>query len=69
MMQWQVKDMRNLLRVLLVVFTAARSRTTDADLIASGHKPLWHKAILCIRYITDYILIAQYQVYTPGTDL
>ncbi|KAF8433158.1 hypothetical protein BGX38DRAFT_1071156, partial [Terfezia claveryi] len=25
------------------------------------------KAILCIRYLTDFILIAQYKVYTPGT--
>ncbi|KAF8436088.1 hypothetical protein BGX38DRAFT_1099679, partial [Terfezia claveryi] len=25
------------------------------------------KAILCIRYITDFILIAQYKVYTLGT--
>jgi len=59
--------MRNLLRVLLGVFTAALSRTTDADPIASRHKPLCHKAIVCVRYITDYILIAQYQVHTPET--
>ena len=65
--QWQGKEMRNLLRVLLGVFTAALSRTTDADPIAPRHKPLCHKAILCVRYITDYILIAQYQVHTPGT--
>jgi len=65
--QWQGKEMRNLLRVLLGVFSAALSRTTDADPIASRHKPLCHKAILCVRYITDYIFIAQYQVHTPGT--
>jgi len=59
--------MRNLLRVLLGVFTVALSRTTDADPIAPRHKPLCHKAILCVRYITDYVLISQYPVHTPGT--
>ena len=66
-MQWQGKEMRNLLRVLLGVFTAARSQMTDANLIAFRQKSLSHKAILCIRYITDYSLITQYQVDTPGT--
>jgi len=65
--QWQGKEMRNLPRVLLGVFTAALSRTTDADPIAARHKPLCHKAILRVRYITDYILIAQYQVPTHGS--
>ena len=65
--QWQGKEMRNLLRVLLGVFTAALSRKTKADMIASRYKPLCNKAILCVRYITDYILIAQYQVHAPGT--
>jgi len=56
--QWQGKEMRNLLWILLGVFTAALSRTTDADPIAPRHKPLCHKAILCVRYITEYILIS-----------
>ncbi|KAF8415574.1 hypothetical protein BGX38DRAFT_1074797, partial [Terfezia claveryi] len=51
--QWQGKEMRNLLRVLLAVFAAALTSC--------------HKAILCVRYITDFILIAQYKVHTPGT--
>jgi len=59
--------MRNLLRVLLGVFSAALSGTTNADLIAPRHKPLCHKAILCVRYISDYILISQYQVHTLET--
>jgi len=40
---------------------------TDTDLIAPRHKTLCNKAILCVRYITDYILISQYQVHTPRT--
>jgi len=67
MTQWQGKEMRNLLRVLLGVFTAALRRTTDADPIASRHKPLCNKAIPSIRYITNIFLIAQYQVHTHGT--
>ncbi|KAF8427654.1 hypothetical protein BGX38DRAFT_1278673 [Terfezia claveryi] len=59
--------MRNLLRVLLAVFAAALSRTSDALALATRHKASCHKAILCVRYITDFILIAQYKVHTPGT--
>ncbi|KAF8441952.1 hypothetical protein BGX38DRAFT_1144152 [Terfezia claveryi] len=65
--QWQGKEMRNLLQVLLAVFTAALSRRTDAPAIATRHKASCHKAILCVRYLTDFILIAQYTVHTPGT--
>ncbi|KAF8430232.1 hypothetical protein EV426DRAFT_10373 [Tirmania nivea] len=43
--QWQGKEMRNLLRVLLAVFTAALSRTSDAPAIATRHKVSCHKAI------------------------
>jgi len=59
--------MRNLPCVLVGVSTTALSRKTDTDPIAYQHKPLCHNGILCIRYITHYILIAQYQVHTPGT--
>ncbi|KAF8448465.1 hypothetical protein BGX38DRAFT_1189143 [Terfezia claveryi] len=51
--QWQGKEMRNLLWVLLAVFTAVLTRRSDA--------------ILCVRYLTDFILIAQYKVHTSGT--
>ena len=57
--------MHNLLRVLLGIFTAALSRITDADPIATQHKPLRQKTILYLSYITDYILISQCQVHTP----
>ena len=65
--QWQEKEIRNHLQVLFGVFTAVLSRMTDTDLIAPRHKTLCNKAILCVRYITDYILISQYQVHTPRT--
>ncbi|KAF8415847.1 hypothetical protein EV426DRAFT_710010 [Tirmania nivea] len=59
--------MRNLLCVLLGVFTAILSQTTDITPIASRHKSSCRKAILCVRYITDFMLMAQYQTHTPGT--
>ncbi|KAF8414436.1 hypothetical protein EV426DRAFT_579176 [Tirmania nivea] len=65
--QWQGKEMRNLLRVLLGVFTAVLSQTTDITPIVSRHKSSCRKAILCVRYITDFMLMAQYQTHTLGT--
>ena len=59
--------MRNILRVLLVVFTASLGRTSDIEPLASCHKHLAHTAILCVRYITDFILLAQYKVHTSGS--
>jgi len=59
--------MRNLLCVLLAVFTASITRTSDVASIIPKHKVLCQRAILCVRYITDFILVAQYKVHTPGT--
>ncbi|KAF8428824.1 hypothetical protein BGX38DRAFT_1233267, partial [Terfezia claveryi] len=59
--QWQGKEMRNLLRVLLAVFTAALTRRSDVPAIETRHRASCHKAILCVRYLTDFILIAQYK--------
>lgn len=65
--QWQGKEMRNLLRVVLGVFAASLSRTTDLQSLSPHHKQLAHKAILCVRYLTDFVRIAQYKVHTPGS--
>jgi len=59
--------MRNLCHALLAAFTAARSRTSNSPAMANRHKVLCHNAILCIRYLTNFILMAQYRVHTPGT--
>ena len=59
--------MRNLLRVLLAVFTVAMSHIFDVDPIPPRHETLCQRAILCVCYISDFILIAQYQLHTPGT--
>jgi len=59
--------MRNLCHVLLAAFAAALSRTFDTPAMASRHKVLYHNAILCVRYITDFTLMAQYRVHTHST--
>ena len=65
--QWQDKGLLNLLLVLLVVFTAALSRISEVDAIPARYKTLCQRAVLCVRYISDFILIAPYQLDTTGT--
>ena len=65
--QWTGKEMRNLLRVILGVFTASLSRTSDVAPLSPRNKPLAHKAILCVRYITDFIILAQYKIHTTDS--
>ena len=65
--QWQGKEMRNLLRVILGVFAASLSRTSDAPPLNTRLRTLSNKAILCVRYISDFILLAQYKTHTPGS--
>ena len=55
--QWEGKKMRNLLRVLLGAFTASLSWTSGIEFLSIHHKPLVHKAILCMRYMTDFIIL------------
>jgi len=64
--QWQGKEIRNLCHVLLAAFAAALSQTSDTSAMASQHKVLCHNAILCVWYLTDFILMAQYRVHTHG---
>ena len=56
--------MRNLLRVILGVFTTSLSRTTDLLPLSTQNKSFAQKAIPSLRYITDFILLEQYQVHT-----
>ena len=65
--QWQGQEMRNLLRVILGVFTASISRTTDVAPLSPRNNALAQKAILCIRYLTDFMILAQYRVHTSAS--
>ena len=51
----------------LAVFTATLSRTSDLQPLPTRHKFLVPKAILYVRYMTDFMLIAQYKIHTPGS--
>src|SRR5258706_5242904 len=59
--------MRNLLRVILGVFATSLSRTSDAPPLNTRLRTLSNKAILCVRYISDFILLAQYKTHSPGS--
>ena len=65
--KWQGKEMRNLLRVILGVFTAALSRTSDLQPLSPQHNALAQQAILCVRYLSDFIILAQYRVHTENS--
>ena len=62
--QWQCKKMRNILRVLLGVFTTSLGQTFNIEPLASRYKHLAYTAILCVRFIIDFIVLAQYKVDT-----
>ena len=53
--------------VLLAVFTATLSRTSDLQPHPTQHKSLVPKAILRVRYMTDFMLIALYKIHTLGS--
>ena len=65
--QWQGKEMKNLLYMILGEFTASLSETTDLRPLSARNKSFAQKAILSVRYITDFILLAPYQVHTTGS--
>src|SRR5258706_2335323 len=65
--QWQGKEMRNLGRAILGAFTAALCQTADVPKTTAKQKLHFCEAILCIRYLTDFSLIAQYRQHTPGS--
>jgi len=64
--QVQGKEMRAILRVLLAVFMAALHRKTNVPQVTGGQQQEFKKAILCVRYITDFGLIARYHSHTDS---
>lgn len=59
--QWQGKEMRNLVKVLLPALAASLRRPT------AEQRPLFDKAIRCIRHLVDFTLMAQYRSHTMET--
>jgi hypothetical protein len=59
--QWQGKEMRNLGRCILGVFASALRRPSPAQLVP------FREAVLCVRALVDFSLMAQYRSHTPET--
>jgi len=59
--------MRVILWVLLGVFTAALRRKTGVQALTGGQQQEFKRAILFVRYIPDFALIARYQSHTDST--
>ena len=65
---WSGAEMRGVNRVLLACFTAAlRNPAADAPGLSAGAQVAAKKAIRCVRYHTDFCLMAQYHSHTPQT--
>ena len=65
--QWQGKEMRNLLCVLLAGSPPTLSWTCNLQPLPTRHKSLMPKAILYVRYMMDFMQMAQYKIHTPGS--
>jgi hypothetical protein len=59
--QWQGKEMRNLGRGILGVLASALRHPTPAQ------QDPFRNALLCVRALVDFSLLAQYQSHTPDT--
>ncbi|KAF8460148.1 hypothetical protein BDZ91DRAFT_785483 [Kalaharituber pfeilii] len=64
--QWTSKELRNVGKVILASFAAALRRTSDQERPTSEQIQEFHQAILCIWYLTDFCLMAQYKVHTSS---
>ena len=56
--QWTGKDMRNLIKVILPFFAASLCRPNAAE------RPIFTKALTCVRSMVDFTLMSQYTSYT-----
>ncbi|KAF8473800.1 hypothetical protein BDZ91DRAFT_845281 [Kalaharituber pfeilii] len=65
--QWSGKEMRCIGKVVLGAFAAALRRTANQPRLTGGQKQDFDKAISCIRYLTDFMLMAQYRSHTAST--
>lgn len=61
------KEMRAILQIILGVFTASLYRKTDVAKPSGGQEKDFKKAIFCVRYLTDYCILARYRSHTDST--
>jgi hypothetical protein len=65
--QWSGKEMRNFGKVILGTFTAALRRNADQKHATPFQIQEFNKAIRCVRSITDFYLMTQYDSHTDQT--
>jgi len=61
------KEMRSILMVILGVCTASLRRKTNAVRPTAGQEQDFRKAITCMPYLTDFVLLSQYRSHTDST--
>ena len=61
------KEMRAIHYVILSIFTAALQRKSDVGNPTGGQMQDFKKAILAVRYLTNFGLLAHYQSHTDST--
>ena len=59
--QWTAKEMRNLVKVILPCFAASLCHPNAAE------RPIFTKALTCVRSIVDFTLMSQYTSHTDET--
>jgi len=65
--QWSGKEMRHFVRVILGTFTVALRRTTNQPHPTGSQVQEFNKAIQCVRSMSDFYLMTQYDSHTDKT--
>ncbi|KAF8445152.1 hypothetical protein BDZ91DRAFT_642868, partial [Kalaharituber pfeilii] len=65
--QWTGKELRDVGKVILASFAAALRRNSDQERPSGDQIQEFNQAILCIRYLSDFCLMAQYKIHTGKT--
>ena len=58
--QIQSKEMRAILKIILAIFTASTRTNTDTKRPTAIQQREFKKAIECVRYLTDFVLLVRY---------
>ena len=65
--QVSVKAMRSKLIVILLLATPTRCRTTNATRPTAGPEAEFRNTIICVRYLTDCVLLFRYRSHADST--
>jgi len=65
--QWSGKELRHFARVILGIFTVALRRTTNQPHPTGSQVQEFNTAIQCVRSMTDFYLMTQYDSHTDKT--